>query len=272
MSTFHPFPRLPLELRLTIWEMTVEPREVEVRIVQPTPQDPWEIEYSHQSQWIYVDSRRLSEAMSGVPTSKGGHRKAKAKALKEWKPYRPYVHVVSSIIPAVVQTCREARNHGLYQQISLDIDEQPNTDRRYVWVNLDIDLINIGTSDLVYFIPIASTIKRLKLSRDNTDEYGFEECWYEYEEDWLASFTSVEEIHVLCRDGFWNWGNHVYHCRWPCALEKLVFIDEDSPVGYLEVGHLEMVRIHRKMRMEGCQALVDEYQAGNMRSVDSRPT
>lgn len=32
MSTFHPFPRLPFELRARIWEMTVEPRVVELRI------------------------------------------------------------------------------------------------------------------------------------------------------------------------------------------------------------------------------------------------
>ncbi|KAM5358271.1 hypothetical protein ACJZ2D_015429 [Fusarium nematophilum] len=31
MATFHPFARLPLELRIRIWAMTVEPRTVEVR-------------------------------------------------------------------------------------------------------------------------------------------------------------------------------------------------------------------------------------------------
>lgn len=31
MATFHPFPRLPTVLRLQIWEMTVEPRIVEIR-------------------------------------------------------------------------------------------------------------------------------------------------------------------------------------------------------------------------------------------------
>ncbi|KAF4998521.1 hypothetical protein FDECE_11762 [Fusarium decemcellulare] len=31
MATFHPFPRLPFELRARIWEMTVEHRKVEVR-------------------------------------------------------------------------------------------------------------------------------------------------------------------------------------------------------------------------------------------------
>jgi hypothetical protein len=32
MATFHPFPRLPAELRIQIWEMTVEPRVVDVRL------------------------------------------------------------------------------------------------------------------------------------------------------------------------------------------------------------------------------------------------
>jgi hypothetical protein len=169
--------------------------------------------------------------MSGVPTSMRAQRKAQAKAREEWKPYRPYVQVVSSIIPAAVHTCREARNHGLYQRISLDVDEQSNTDRRYVWVNLNIDLVNIGMSYMAYFTPIAPTIKRLKFSRANTDEY-----WSGYEKYWLPSFRSVEEIHVLCLDGFENWGDDVNNYPWPCALEKLVFIDEHSPVGYLEVG------------------------------------
>ncbi|RSL72596.1 hypothetical protein CEP53_000992 [Fusarium sp. AF-6] len=35
MATFHPFPRLPFELRARIWEMTVEPRQVEFRIKTP---------------------------------------------------------------------------------------------------------------------------------------------------------------------------------------------------------------------------------------------
>ncbi|KAF7168387.1 hypothetical protein CNMCM5623_001470 [Aspergillus felis] len=32
MATFHLFPRLPFELRARIWELTVEPRTVEVRV------------------------------------------------------------------------------------------------------------------------------------------------------------------------------------------------------------------------------------------------
>ncbi|KAH8706098.1 hypothetical protein GQ44DRAFT_831260 [Phaeosphaeriaceae sp. PMI808] len=241
MSTFHPFSGLPLELRLAIWEMTVEPREVEVRIVQPTPEDPLEAIWSHPSKWIYIDSSRFNEAMNNVSTSTKAGRKARKKARQEWKPYRPYVHMVSSV-PAALHTCREARNHGLYQQISLDMDEQRGTDHRYIWLNLDIDLINIGTLDMGYFIPIASDIKRLKLNRAVTDEW-----WFEYEKNLLPSFINVREIHLVCIDGFWNWGDDVYSFSWPCAYENLVFIDEISSEGYLAVGHLEMERIYQKM-------------------------
>ncbi|KAF1845492.1 uncharacterized protein K460DRAFT_366366 [Cucurbitaria berberidis CBS 394.84] len=215
--------------------MTVEPREVEVRIVKPTPEDPQEARWSHPSQWSYISNSRFEEAMSKVSTSTRAGRKARRKARKEWKPYQPYVHMVSSTIPAALHTCREARNHGLYQQISSDVDDQHVMDRRYVWLNLDIDLINIGTSYLAYFIPIASSFKRLKFSRAITNEW-----WCEYEKDLLPRFINAEEIRVLCIDGFWNWGDEVYNFSWPCAYENLVFIDEETPVRYLEVGHPEV--------------------------------
>ena len=263
MSTFHPFPRLPLELRLAIWEMTVEPREVEVRIVKPTPEDPREAQWSHPRQWIYMDSALFQEAMSDVPTSTRAGRKARKKARQEWKSYQPYVHMVSSTIPTALHTCREARNHGLYQQISLDVDEQHGTDRRYVWLNLDIDLINIGTSYLAYYIPIASSIKRLKFSRECSDEW-----WFEHEKDLLPRFINVKEIHVVCLDGFWNWGNDVYNFCWPCAYEKLVFIDEHSPGGHLEVGHLEVRRIYRKMLREERLAYGDDFWTDDEEPVD----
>ncbi|KAH7397468.1 hypothetical protein BKA66DRAFT_408755 [Pyrenochaeta sp. MPI-SDFR-AT-0127] len=206
MSTFHPFPKLPLELRLAIWEMTVEPREVEVRI----------------------------------------------KAQQEWKPYRPYVHMVSSIVPPALHTCREARNHGLYQPISLHADAQ-HADHRYVWLNLDIDVINIGTSYLAHFEPVAPAIKRLKLSRENTDER-----WSEYEKDLLLIFVNVKKIYVICIDGFWNWGDDdVYNYPWPCAYENLVFIDENSPMGYLEAGYREVDEYLGKWRAEDF-SVIDE--------------
>lgn len=34
MASFHPFPRLPAELRIRVWELTVEPRTVDVRVIR----------------------------------------------------------------------------------------------------------------------------------------------------------------------------------------------------------------------------------------------
>ncbi|RDL38115.1 uncharacterized protein BP5553_05548 [Venustampulla echinocandica] len=35
LNTFHPFPRLPVEIRLKIWQLSVTPRTVEVRLPGP---------------------------------------------------------------------------------------------------------------------------------------------------------------------------------------------------------------------------------------------
>ena len=67
MATFHPFPRLPYELRMQIWEMTVEPRVV-------------------NTEFRYGREIRLPPLASSTP------------------------------VPAVLQACQEARNHGLYKK------------------------------------------------------------------------------------------------------------------------------------------------------------
>jgi hypothetical protein len=241
MSTLHLFPRLPLELRFTIWELTVVPREVEVRIVVPLPSDRVEAYGPHLRDWTYINSVRFKEAMRNVPTSTRAGRRARKKARGEWKDYQPHIHIVSSVIPAALHACREARNHGLYQQVSMDVDEPHTSDRRYVWLNLEIDLLDIGTTYLMYFVPIASSINRLKFSREAADEW-----WYNHEKDTLSIFANVEEIHVGCLDDFWNWGDELLHFSWPCVYEKLVFIEPDLPGGPQAVGHTEMRRCFRR--------------------------
>ncbi|KAH8161628.1 hypothetical protein CIB48_g6619 [Xylaria polymorpha] len=80
MAAFHPFPRLPAELRAQIWEMTVAPRIVEVRI-------------TYRASALSPDSSSTNTAT--VP------------------------HLVSSTpVPAILQTCQEARNQGLYQRLT----------------------------------------------------------------------------------------------------------------------------------------------------------
>jgi hypothetical protein len=215
--------------------MTVEPRSVSVRIVQPPPSELLDAKSFHPSSWHMLDNIRFSEAIKDLPKT------TRKKAQKKWKSCRPYVHLVSAQIPATLHTCREARGLGLYQQISLDLDEA-NTARRYVWLNPDIDLIDIGTTSLEHYVPIAQCFKRLKLRREAGDEY-----WYHFENETLPAFSNVEEIHVVCEDGFCTWGDSVDEYPWPCAWEKLVFIDESLPEGRAGVGYQEMDRIYFEM-------------------------
>ncbi len=197
MSTFLPFPRLPLEIRLAIWEMTVEPREVEIRIVRPTPTDPLERQWLHPRHWHHINNQRFEEAMSHIPTSTRSGRKARRKARDEWEPFVPYAHTVSSTIPPLMHVCRETRNHGLYPPISLDFKKQHGTDWRYVWLSLDIDLVNIGTWEMAYFRPIAASFKQFKFSRAASDEW-----WSMSESGQISHFVTAEKIHVVCLDGF----------------------------------------------------------------------
>jgi hypothetical protein len=192
MSTFHPFPRLPLELRNQIWRCTAEPRTVEVRIERRWP-----------------DRHRF--LVSPTP------------------------------VPGPLQCCREARDElqRLYQRTFFEVDTQREIERRYVWLNLDIDMVDIGTSEFRDFESIASTIKRLKFERENSDEY-----FYNTEKRKLVDFTNVEEIHVVCADGFQQWGMSLYDNTWPCAHDKLLFFDPED--GQVARG-MELERISRQM-------------------------
>ncbi|KAF2003792.1 hypothetical protein P154DRAFT_590260 [Amniculicola lignicola CBS 123094] len=109
-ATFHPFPRLPFELRAQIWEMTVEPRVVDVRVA-----------YSNE---IMEYGRRL---------------------------------VSSTSTPAILHVCREARDHGLYEKGFSEIASR-GVGFQHVWVNFDIDIIDIGASKLYDYKPVARLV------------------------------------------------------------------------------------------------------------------
>lgn len=109
----------------------------------------------------------------------------------------------------------------MYQQVSLDVDNSHGAGQRYVWLNLDIDLLDIREFYLVYFKPIAATIKRLNLSRASWDEW-----WCRHDKNEIQNFINVKEIRVVSIDGFINWGFSFRNIPWPCPYENLAFIDE----------------------------------------------
>jgi hypothetical protein len=228
-KTFHKFGLLPLELRTQIWEMTIEPRTVQVRLTKLNPRNHLE------DRWALTSS---------------------------------------TSVPGLLQTCREARNLGLYKQelstgnkntklrsrhrraqprrriqspkqmgygdepVRREKEgEQGGGVERYVWLNLEIDMIDIGRyvdkeggTRLESLELHAAGIKRFKFERENTCEW-----WYHFESNCLRSFVNVKEIHVVCADGIWNWcGATEEHC-WHCGVENLYFIDpvENDPDGRL---------------------------------------
>lgn len=196
MATFHPFPRLPAELRVQIWAMTVIPRTVEVRI-------------AHRG------SARMPYLVSPTP------------------------------VPAILQTCREARYQGLYQQA---FSELAAPEPRYVWLDFEIDIVSIGTTELEDFTPVASLIRRLKLERKIS-----EENFFGWGGERLTDFVNAKEIHVVCADGLRNWHGAAQDYYWPCNRENLFFINpEDGST----------------MRSIEMDAMLDELEVEEFRQAD----
>jgi hypothetical protein len=207
IATFHLFVRLPAELRLLIWELTVEPRTVEVRIIyKEVPPN------SRFGKW-----QRVPLILSSTPVS------------------------------ATLQTSQEARNHGLYQcafyGLAVSNGAPSDSERRYVWLNLDIDFGSIGKTRLECFGSVAPTIKRLQLARD-----GSEEHWERWEIDKLRQFIEVEEIHVISESGWlgdWYGASEHY---WPCGNEN-VFITNPEDGEILNIMDMK-VRFDRVLEEE----------------------
>lgn len=173
------FSSLPDALRAQIWEMTVEPRTVHVRMRYENPRH-----------------RRVAYLISTTP------------------------------VPAVLQVCREARNRGLYQRVFSEI-ASPRHGSQYVWANLDRDIIDIGTSLLEFFAPVASEIRKLKMEREMSATSGGE-FFYHSEKEELHKFVNTEEIHVVCADGLFAWLGALEEIYWPCGNDNVFLIDPDD--------------------------------------------
>ncbi|KAI8931889.1 hypothetical protein NX059_010793 [Plenodomus lindquistii] len=199
MSIFHVFLLLPTELRLQIWEMTVEPRTIQVGLI--------------------------SKDILKHPPSR--------------KIRRGVLHLSSPTpVPAVLQTCREARNNNLYQRVFSDLvianGANPKVaKRRYIWANLDIDTISIGSWTLKQFRPVAHLITRLRFSADMYCEF------WERNEAWqIGWFTNVKEIHVDSETGGFSAWIGTSEFNWRCGTEN-VFIHEPEGGAVMRLRDLE---------------------------------
>lgn len=128
------------------------------------------------------------------------------------------LHVVSSTpVPAILQSCREARNQGLYQQAF-----QEGKLPRYVWVNFNVDIISIGHTDFHHLEPERLLIRRIKFERENNETFLY------FTRKDLERFNNLEEIHVVCEDGLLMWQEACEMVHWPCPEDMVRFIDKES--------------------------------------------
>ncbi|KAJ4419525.1 hypothetical protein N0V85_001006 [Neurospora sp. IMI 360204] len=240
-TTFHLFPHLPWEIRSRIWELTVEPREVEAR--------------------NKIQSTILTNELA-----------AKYNLDKLNDRFRIKLHnfYSSTPVPAPLQACREARSHltrhgrqnsahYTYRQVfrqtqpravpndfpfekmwekgmepelppelwlepevrlKLGLDAEP----RYIWVNFDVDMTSIGEDILYAYETYYLEIKRLKFARENHCEL-WHGRWYDGDIRW---FANAEEIHVVCLEDPWaieSWEDAHEEHGFPCDIDKLLLID-----------------------------------------------
>ncbi|KAL2073760.1 hypothetical protein VTL71DRAFT_11086 [Oculimacula yallundae] len=217
--TFHPFQRLSFELRARIWELSVEPRTVDVRVVYHYPGTAHKKECG-RLEGLGVSLRHLR---SSTPA------------------------------PAQLQTCREAREYltthpqarYLYnkafseiatsRECCICIDLMPTEDaerERYVWINFELDTVSIGETESSEFEAEAHRIYRLRLERDLDDEY-----FARSEEDNIFKlFRNLREIYFVCLYYGIRSGYRRAEYTYPLDPENVYFLDPEGP----EPGSLMM--------------------------------
>jgi hypothetical protein len=194
MTAFHLFSQLPTELRLQIWEATIEPRTVHMRC-------PYIGKRMQSLVWAAGRHLRVARFTSSTP------------------------------VPAPLHVCFEARNHleTRYQKIhkNADLDmsranlsSNHNEARHYIWLMPEIDIIDIGTGDLQRLEPIAHLVKRLQL-HCNPDPLYFRlleaRVWHMY------PFSNIKQVLIVNTGDMEDWRCHAKH-RWPCGDENVFIV------------------------------------------------
>lgn len=171
---------LPFELRALVWELTAEPRTVDVGLlVKETTQ------IDHEGHDSGVLERNVSS-------------------------FTP--------IPVIVQVCREARQLVAYRQLFSELENiRDGGERRYVWLNLELDIVDIGEALLDDFIPVAASIKRLKFTSDliiTEDMMCLGQC------------INLKELHIVSSGPF-PLNFYDFFKRFPlhCGMENILMVD-----------------------------------------------
>ena len=221
MTAFHLFPRLPWELRARIWELTVEPRTVEVivkyELVMVTNDMRTRYDFGTDPDkifWIYVLRLRSS---TPVPAPLQACREARVHLTED------VGGSLGSYRKTDFHQLAEAKGDGikttLQPELRLELGLGPEP-RRYVWLNFEMDMISIGERNFTLFKQYYRDIKRLKLARKRDESYDY------FDHNALREFSNVRECHVVCLDGIDMWEDAEIGI--PGDVEKILLIDRKT--------------------------------------------
>ncbi len=142
---FHPFPRLPVELREYIWELSMEPRIVAIRPLDGPRHDPYEDEQDSFAPQEFLDA--CEEARS---------------ALQLRYPER-------TPPPHLLHVCAESRSLlQRHYRKAFAVRAPP----QYSWVNFDMDTVCMSDVDLKGFVAEVPLIRRLILESQYSDVFS----------------------------------------------------------------------------------------------------
>lgn len=180
------FASLPYELRSHIWSLAVEPRRI-TEVHREKSNGNFRIKQRRRGMDI------LYEATSTPP-------------------------------PAVMQVCREARQHAPYQRCFT-----VGTEARWTWVNFEVDIFCVtSVYSIADIVSHRSDIQRLQIRTDDDDDWSEATAHFGVLRV-LNDFTSLREVKIILEPGDLRWGEVVAGQNFGhCPSENVALVDEGS--------------------------------------------
>ncbi|KAJ2977712.1 hypothetical protein NQ176_g4216 [Zarea fungicola] len=197
-SGFPRFCELPNELRIRIWEMTVEPRRVPVSCWigdQPAPY-PASHDKIDKVMRDCIDETALSNKTT-LPN---------------------VLYAASPLKPAILDVCQQSRAIALGIYTALELTPQSGVS--YAWVQLDMDTVyvDLSQSNFLSFWHVSDSIRRLEFEADIGEDYW---CWRVSGD--VLIFDNLVRCVINTNDDWIDWdtdcGNYTY--RPACSPENL---------------------------------------------------
>ena len=230
------FTSLPPELRARIWELSVGPREVDIK--------------------INTRKARIPATTSGMTSS---------------SPTPAPLHACREAREHLYTFCGYQRltYWGYNQRVQLFPAPDPVADKGYpirmpyVWLNLDRDMINIGQFCIKHFRKIGHLVRNLSLDRyvllDDMATYEAEKRQYK------KVFPNVDVVHIFCPESIEAWavcGLRGLADDWACPPENLILEDID-PCGRGEHRFLPAVTLENSMNEAGMDGSEEESETND---------